>query len=345
MGESRADFLKRRKQGIGGSDVAAIFGESRFKSAYDVWLEKTTNVPEQPPTPAMARGIALESIAIEQYAGKTGATITKAGHVKPSGHYGIVANPDFLAEYPDETGALIEVKVTSFPMFMKIKEQGWKAVPREWYWQCYHYAAMSHALGGNEAAWASTRFGWDDGRPPLSFPVKLVVFNAEVWDCIELDLEPVTVGQSIAFHERIQVWWNRHILGNAVPDQPSPEVHLPEDLPEQLPEMIEQLFWIRKQKAHLEAMESNVRAGILHLMDTGGIEKASVCFDENRRYDLTVKHQSREGGVDLNRLRMDYPQAYDAVKKPSTTFRVVGVSRKGAPGKAPDAELETEIEL
>lgn len=38
---SHEDWLQWRKRGIGGSDVAAIAGLSKYKSPVGVWLDKT----------------------------------------------------------------------------------------------------------------------------------------------------------------------------------------------------------------------------------------------------------------------------------------------------------------
>lgn len=44
---ARADFLKRRKTGIGGSDVAAVLGLSKWKTPYQLWLDKTSDTVEE----------------------------------------------------------------------------------------------------------------------------------------------------------------------------------------------------------------------------------------------------------------------------------------------------------
>lgn len=38
---SREEWLALRRQGIGGSDVAAILGLSKFKTQQELWMEKT----------------------------------------------------------------------------------------------------------------------------------------------------------------------------------------------------------------------------------------------------------------------------------------------------------------
>ena len=44
MKMARIDWLLDRRKGIGGSDVAAIMGLNKWKSAYQIWLEKTGQV-------------------------------------------------------------------------------------------------------------------------------------------------------------------------------------------------------------------------------------------------------------------------------------------------------------
>lgn len=50
----RMSLLRSCRSGIGGSDIAAVFGLSRWKSRYQLYLEKTS-VPE-PAAPAQPTG-------------------------------------------------------------------------------------------------------------------------------------------------------------------------------------------------------------------------------------------------------------------------------------------------
>ena len=46
---TRAEWLEARRNGIGGSDAAAIAGLNRWRSPVAVWLDKTGQiVPEEP---------------------------------------------------------------------------------------------------------------------------------------------------------------------------------------------------------------------------------------------------------------------------------------------------------
>lgn len=56
----RATWLAERTKGLGASDVAAIFGVSRWSTAWGVWAEKTGCVQPEPENDAMLRGRVLE---------------------------------------------------------------------------------------------------------------------------------------------------------------------------------------------------------------------------------------------------------------------------------------------
>lgn len=70
----RAAWLAQRKSGIGGSDIAAVLGLSPWRSAVDVWLDKTGQAPDEAPAnqDALYWGTVLEDIVAREYAQRTG---------------------------------------------------------------------------------------------------------------------------------------------------------------------------------------------------------------------------------------------------------------------------------
>lgn len=68
---------ERRKKGIGGSDIAAIAGLSKFKSPMDVYIEKTGGNPNRTMSAFQQRGHELEPIILSKYSGFTGDEIEK----------------------------------------------------------------------------------------------------------------------------------------------------------------------------------------------------------------------------------------------------------------------------
>lgn len=69
-----------RKGYIGGSDVAAILGVSKWKTAYQLWLEKTGQAEDEPINEqrerVFARGKRLEPVVLDMLADETGLEIT-----------------------------------------------------------------------------------------------------------------------------------------------------------------------------------------------------------------------------------------------------------------------------
>ncbi len=61
-GASRAEWLAARRQGIGGSDVAAILGLNRYKTPLAIWLDKTTEVDEDSTSEAAEWGNRIEPL-------------------------------------------------------------------------------------------------------------------------------------------------------------------------------------------------------------------------------------------------------------------------------------------
>lgn len=71
----RLEWLRWRQKGIGASDVAAIVGLSPWGSPMSVYLDKTTEISEDP-TEAMEWGTRLENAILDGYEERTGEKVT-----------------------------------------------------------------------------------------------------------------------------------------------------------------------------------------------------------------------------------------------------------------------------
>ena len=65
---ARTDFLKRRKTGIGGSDVAAVLGLSKWKTPYQLWVDKTSDNVVEEESEILHFGQVLEQVEADEYA-------------------------------------------------------------------------------------------------------------------------------------------------------------------------------------------------------------------------------------------------------------------------------------
>ena len=73
----RETFLEIRRHGIGGSDVAAILGLSKFRTALDVFNDKTEKAAPQEETEAMHWGTLLEDVVAKEFAARTGLKVQR----------------------------------------------------------------------------------------------------------------------------------------------------------------------------------------------------------------------------------------------------------------------------
>ena len=67
-----------RRQGIGGSDIAAVLGLSRYRTPYEVWLEKTGQAePESGESEPAYWGQVLEDVTAREYSKRTGRRVQR----------------------------------------------------------------------------------------------------------------------------------------------------------------------------------------------------------------------------------------------------------------------------
>ena len=152
------NFLAHRKKGIGGSDIAAILGVSKFKTALDVYLSKTTEQPEQKGE-HLYWGHALENPIIDRFIQDTGANVIRQPEMRRHPDYEwAIANADALITNGDTIEAILEIKTSS-----AFKSREWGAddtdeVPIEyiaqvqWYMWIYDVqeAYLAALIGGNQ---------------------------------------------------------------------------------------------------------------------------------------------------------------------------------------------------
>lgn len=74
---SRSDWLAQRRTGIGGSDVAAILGLSKYRSPLDVYKDKIGETPDGEQSQAAYWGTKLEDIVAKEFQERTGLKVQR----------------------------------------------------------------------------------------------------------------------------------------------------------------------------------------------------------------------------------------------------------------------------
>ena len=74
-------WLKYRKQGIGGSDAGAVCGLNPYRTAIQVYYDKTTDEIEEIDNEAMRQGREFEDYVARRFTEATGKKVRKAWFV------------------------------------------------------------------------------------------------------------------------------------------------------------------------------------------------------------------------------------------------------------------------
>lgn len=152
---SKEEWLRYRKQGIGGSDVSCLLGINKWKSEIELWLDKTnpTNDPVEE-NEAMQWGTIMEPIIRNHFAEVTGKTVVelKAMLQHPE-HPFMLADVDGITVDDSGNPAILEIKTAS-----EFKRSDWdEGVPAYYQTQVQHYlcvagiqkAYIAVLIGGN----------------------------------------------------------------------------------------------------------------------------------------------------------------------------------------------------
>jgi len=150
----REEWLKWRTKGIGGSDASIIAGVNKFKSIFQLWLEKTGQiVPEESESEYTHFGNVLEPVVKKEFTRRTGLKVRAKKMLLQSEEY-----PFMLADldgvvYENGEMCIFEAKTAN-----AYKKEVWEeGVPEEYSYQVQHYMAVTGAkktyiaalVGGN----------------------------------------------------------------------------------------------------------------------------------------------------------------------------------------------------
>lgn len=188
----RQGWLEQRRRAIGGTDVAAILGLSKFRSPMQVWLEKK-GLAETTQNEAMAWGKRLERSILEGYADAVGHPIVFADPYEFMVSQQVpILGASLDARWADDDQRPVDAKNTRFkgPDW---GEAGSDQIPV--YYAC-QLAVQMHVTDAPAADLA-------------------VLFSGQQFERFtihrDMDLERTII-------ERVHVWWERHIVQDVPPE-------------------------------------------------------------------------------------------------------------------------------
>lgn len=139
---SREEWLRWRKKGIGGSDVAPILGISKWTSSIDIWLSKTNQKHDNcVQNEAMMWGHILEPIIRDHFREVTGRKVVEIHAIlQNEEHPFMIADIDGLTTDDNGEPAVLECKCVS-----EYKRSEWDndSIPIYYKTQVEHYLAVT----------------------------------------------------------------------------------------------------------------------------------------------------------------------------------------------------------
>ncbi|ADG20360.1 phage-type endonuclease [Paraburkholderia atlantica] len=156
---AREQWLADRQAGIGGSDVAAALGLSRYKTAFQLWAEKTGRLePENLDDVERIRfGNLMEEIIAREYARRNDVKVQRRNSIIAHPKYPFMrANVDRVVVGARRGLECKNVDGMAF-RFGEWGEPGTDQVPDEYLLQCHHYMVvldypewhLAACVGGN----------------------------------------------------------------------------------------------------------------------------------------------------------------------------------------------------
>lgn len=304
--DARTEWLQERQLGIGGSDAPVILGVSPWKSAYELWLEKTGPVvPESATTPDILRGKALEPMIADIYSRETGRALVDICAPFVSEKYPFMrGNIDRLIPRGGPAGdreGVLEIKAPRSQTFSRLKREG---LPD------YVLVQLQHYLTVTGLSWGS-----------------VAVFSADAWELIHFDvpadpaLAEILVEKEAEFWHHVETGTQPAIDSRPLVDLPPVGGELVRIESDAWAKAVEDLRLAREIAEEAAAIEDAAKGKIWMLMDAAGAEVA-----EGAGARIYWKAQAGRKTLDKKALLRAHPEidltAFEKAGKPSRPFRV-----------------------
>jgi putative phage-type endonuclease len=138
--QNRQEWLRERKGYIGGSDLGSICGLSSYRTALDVYLDKTSEDISSQTNAAMRWGNLLEDVVAKEYSEVTG----QRTEIEPSTIY----HPEYkflganIDRWVGDKEYVLECKTAGFIKAKEWGDLGTDQIPESYLVQVAHYASI-----------------------------------------------------------------------------------------------------------------------------------------------------------------------------------------------------------
>lgn len=289
----KLEWLKERQKGIGGSDVGAILGVNKYKTPFQIYLEKTQEIKEvQESSEAAYWGTELEDMVAKEFSKRTGKKVRRdTKHFVSKRYPFMVANIDRRVVGEK---AILECKTVNQ---FGAKEWEGEEIPASYLVQVQHYiyvtevekAYIACLIGGQKFIWKEIKR--DDEL------IKMII-NAEkdFWKLVEEKTPPALDGSSAA---------EKYLKERFKDVQEGTKVALDSEHKEMIEEYLNLKEQIKELKQETKALENSLKLKIGD-NEVGYIDNFLVNW---RGYLRT--------SIDSEKLKEEQPEIYDKYLKKS----------------------------
>nr|WP_278582573.1 YqaJ viral recombinase family protein [Prevotella denticola] len=297
--QDRKKWEQLRNLGIGGSDAAVIAGLNRWKSPFQLWLEKTGQAePEDlSDNEYVYWGTVLEQAVADRFCELTGKKVRRQGMVQSTSDEWLLANVDRMVVGEN---AGLECKTANG---FSAKQWDGDAVPDSYYLQCQHYMMVT---------------GCD-----IWYIAVLIGGNHFVYKEIPRNEEDIA-----ALYATEKAFWEKNVKGGEMPDvdgSDSCTAALRERFPGGDMEAItlpEAAAGIVTRLDELKETEKNVKEGIKKAQNElcEMLGNCEIGYIGERK--ITWKMQAGRTTVDSKKLKAELPDIYEKYSKKGNPIRV-----------------------
>lgn len=299
----RREWLEARTKGIGGSDASVVLGLNKYKTPFELWLEKTGQVvPQEIQNDAAYFGTLLEDLVAKEFEKRSGKKVRKRNamfqHPK---HEFLIANID---RFVVGEKAILECKTAS--AFLA-KEWENDEIPEAYIVQVQHYLGVlgpeykkgyfAVLIGGQKFIWKEIER--DDELIEMIFAAEIDFWKNHV----EKNIPPALDGSSAA---------EQYLKERYAEAEPGKIVDLEYSYKEKLDHYLELKEQIKTLQEIARQTENELK---------NELKDAEIGIVKNYQVNWKPVTQNR---VDTKVLKEKYPNIYQEVLK-NTTYRKFSV--------------------
>ncbi|EAG4941487.1 hypothetical protein CXR72_15720 [Listeria monocytogenes] len=283
---NRTQWLLTRRQGIGGSDAGIIMGLNKYKTAFELWLDKTGQIlPDESAGEAAYWGNQMEEVVAKEFEKRTGKKVRRSNMMyQHPEHDFMLANVDRFIVGED---ALLECKTASAYL---AKEWESDEVPATYLVQIQHYLAVTGKskayvavlIGGN-------KFIWKEIERDEELINQIIAFELDFWETnIKGHVAPALDGSSAA----------EKYLKDRFAKSEDKQIILPKTFNEYLTERANLERDIKLLETRKKEIDNNIK---------GHMESAEKALSDN--YEVSWKSMTSKR-VDTKKLKEKFSDIY-----------------------------------